>query len=219
MNSNLLRYYEEKDVIESLAKASNMVNKNQLFLVDIATLIKGMYQDIANFYAIPRPNLGFAENNSWYGLCMSGRNLEDCLILLDNQVLSIPCYQIIHTSLHEIRHHIQHAAITYRDSFGGQALAVVEDWTSNFANYYNSSNDEKSYLIYFFQVVEEDANTFAMKIIDAYITKHKNSNLATAIVNDSAQYQSRFRALEASAKSLFGANFRQVINDYIFGGD
>lgn len=87
-------------------------------------------------------------------------NYKQKAIQLNRKFLDSP-YGIIHTELHEIRHAIQHDAITHPNKYGFDAK-TLEKWANNIEYYIKPELDYEAYIT---QPIELDAELWASEML------------------------------------------------------
>lgn len=118
---------------------------------------------ILNNTGLSNVNIEFADN---LGPTTCGiHRTTDSKIILNRNLLDNPL-DAIHTTLHEIRHAIQHDAVQHPEKYGLD-MQTIEIWKHNIAYYISPKLDYKAYVS---QPIEMDAEIWASKMLHNFKT-------------------------------------------------
>jgi len=136
---------------------------NEFTIGEKERYIMSIGERILNNTGLSNVNIEFADNlgPTTCGIHSATANK----IILNRNLLNNP-FDAIHTTLHEIRHAIQHDAVQHPEKYGFDAQ-TIEIWQRNIAYYISPKLDYEAYVL---QPIEIDAETWASKMLHDFKT-------------------------------------------------
>lgn len=212
MKKGVIDNYSDTHILDSCELLVRLQDHEttEKFICDILEHEMKAINKLSDFYEITPPEKAFAYVDS---NTLQGYQRGNKIFTTQNAFENIH-FDYISTILHEFRHYLQECYIKSGIKFDESEESKINLFRKNWKNY-KSSKDH--FLLYYFQIVEYDANQYALNVLSKFFEKRgsDDSLLAEFLKMEIEHFISNVE----QAKELFGEDYFNIINLHILQGD